>query len=86
MQTISNVDKFCENYAKDKLLHKHLYQINNQKDKKVVHVLGHQDISFNHTSGNKQFVRGTISENVIEMENGERLKTNEGFIREMVKT
>lgn len=78
MKTLSDVDKFCENYAKNKnkLLHIHLYQTNNQNDMKVVHEPGHQDISCNHTSGYKQSDRGTVTETVVEAENGKGSKTN----------
>lgn len=54
MKTISYVDMFYENYAqKNKLLHKHLYQINNQNDMKVIRKATNQDRSCNHTSGCK---------------------------------
>ena len=35
LQTISDVDKFCDSYEKYKLLHKHLYQNNKLNDMKL---------------------------------------------------
>lgn len=36
METISEVDKFCESYAKSKLLNKYVVENNKLKDMKVV--------------------------------------------------
>lgn len=49
---------------------------------KVVHDPGHQDRAFNDTAGNTQSVMGTVTESVIEIDNGEELKKNEGVHKE----